>query len=136
MLNATDVTKMKTPGSATTAGWVYTDGRRLLSIAPHSGVGGAEPRPMKLNAEAIRMLSPTRLEAYTKIGLKMFGSTWSTITRAVPAPLIRAASMYSCTITWRAADSATRAIGGMNTMLRAMIELWTPAPSDAAMAIA
>src|SRR5690349_12872009 len=100
MLNATDVTKMKTPGNATTAGWVYTDGRRLLSIAPHSGVGGAEPSPMKLKAEAIRMLNPTRLEEYTKIGLKMLGSTWSTMTRKVPAPLIRAASMYSWTITW------------------------------------
>ena len=44
--------------------------------------------------------------------------------------------MYSCTMTCRVADSATRETGGTNTMLKATIELLTPAPSDDAIAIA
>ena len=56
--------------------------------------------------------------------------------RRVLAPLRRAASMYSSTMTRRVADSATRAIGAMYTMLTEMITLSRPGPSDAPIAIA
>ena len=92
--------------------------------------------PRKLRPEAMTMLSPIRPEAYTKIGLKMFGSTCDNRMHAVLAPLRRAASMYSRTMTRRVAASATREIGAMNTMLIASIEFVAPGPSDAEMAIA
>jgi hypothetical protein len=82
------------------------------------------------------MLSPISPEAYTKIGLKMFGSTCDLRMHAVLAPLRRAASMYSRTMTRRVAASATREIGAMNTMLIASTEFVTPGPSDAEIAIA
>src|SRR5262247_3979630 len=70
-------------------------------MKPHSGTGGRAPIPRKLRPEAMTMLSPIRPEAYTKIGLKMFGSTCDSKMLAVLAPLRRAASMYSRKMTRR-----------------------------------
>src|SRR3979490_650352 len=107
-------------------------------------MGGREPSPRKLRLEAMIMLKPTRPAEYTKIGLKMFGSSWVNRIAGVPAPLRRAASMYSSTMArgaprsgrGGAAGGGGGAIGATYTMLTEMITLSKPGPSDAPIAIA
>jgi hypothetical protein len=80
--------------------------------------------------------TPTRPEAYTTMLFITFGSSCVRRTRSRLAPVSRAASMYSCTATRRVAASATRATGGMNTIVTAIIAFSRPGPRDAPIAIA
>src|SRR5262245_18652918 len=105
-------------------------------MKPHSGTGGRAPMPRKLRPEAMTMLRPISPEAYTKIGLKMFGSTCDLRIYAVLVPLRRAASMYSRKMTRRVAALATREIGAINTTLIASTEFVMLGPSDAEIVIA
>src|SRR5690349_2314577 len=105
-------------------------------MAPHSGEGGAEPRPRKLKPEALTIARPMRPDVYTKMGLAMFGRSWYWMIWRGDAPATLAASTYSCTTTWRVADSATRETGGINTIVMATMVLVIPGPSAAAIPIA
>ena len=82
-------------------------------MKPHSGDGGETPRPRNERLAAITIESPTRPEAYTKIGLKMLARICVRMIVGVLAPVSRAASMNSETRTRLVAASATRARGAM-----------------------
>src|SRR6476661_4515758 len=58
-----EVMKIMTPGSAATSGDTHSAWRRLLSISPHSALGGVTPRPRKLNPAASMMQMLIRLVA-------------------------------------------------------------------------
>src|SRR2546423_5897998 len=53
-----EVMKIMTPGRAATSGDTHNAWRKLLSISPHSALGGVTPRPRKLSpaAKMIQML--------------------------------------------------------------------------------
>src|SRR5215468_4312957 len=58
-----EVMKIMTPGSAATRGDAHIPCRRLLSIRPHSALGGVTPRPRKLRPAARMMQMLMRLVA-------------------------------------------------------------------------
>src|SRR5262245_2668479 len=58
-----DVMKIITPGKAATKGETQSACRKLLSISPHSALGGVTPRPRKLSPAAKMMQMLIRLVA-------------------------------------------------------------------------
>src|SRR5262249_10842329 len=58
-----EVMKIMTPGKAATRGDTHSAWRRLLSISPHSALGGVTRRPRKLNPAAKMMQTLIRLVA-------------------------------------------------------------------------
>src|SRR5262245_20559047 len=58
-----EVMRIMTPGKAATSGDTHSAWRRLLSISPHSALGGVTPRPRKLNPAARMMQMLIRLVA-------------------------------------------------------------------------
>ena len=58
ILNPMTVTRIKRPGNVGYHHWSMRNLRPTLIMAPHSGLGGWAPRPMKLREAAIRMVSP------------------------------------------------------------------------------
>src|SRR5437016_11483373 len=64
-------------------------------MPPQLGVGGGMPAPRKLRLASAKMAAPAVSEAWTRIVLMIFGSTWAVAIRAELAPTARALSTYS-----------------------------------------
>src|SRR5688500_5585048 len=95
--------------------------RPVFSMAPHSGVGGAGPRPRKLRPLAVRIAVAIRRLVWTINGAVMLGKMWLSISRVAPAPEARAARMYSWLRTASVEARANRANDGSETAATAMI---------------
>src|SRR5438270_11539922 len=93
-LNAMTVRKIASPGIVATHHWARRS-RPLLTIAPHSGVGGVAPSPRKLKPAPVAIAAPTSIVARTIILGRMLGKI---VRRRIPHdvwPRAVAASTYS-----------------------------------------
>ena len=100
----------------------------MLTIEPHSGVGGLMPRPMKLRLAMARMDPAMDSVACTMMGAMQLGRMCLRMMRLSLAPMARAASMYSSFLMVRTAERTIRAKGGMLEMLMASIIFVTLVP--------
>ena len=66
--------------------------RPVLSIAPHSGVGGCGPSPRNESPEAVRIAVARRSVVWTTSGGVTFGRTWRHMMPLAGSPSARAAS--------------------------------------------
>jgi hypothetical protein len=80
--------------------------------------------------------SETCVLAKTRIGPSTLASRWWRTMAGTPAPLARAAAMYSRPFTCTVADSATRTTRGTKTIESEISVLARPGPSAPEMAIA
>ena len=69
-------------------------------MAPHSGVGGCTPRPIKLSPAAMVMVWATPIVACTMIGEMQLGSRWLMMMRRLLQLMDWAASIYSLSLSF------------------------------------
>src|ERR671911_165081 len=103
-----------------------------LIIAPHSGVGGTAPRPMKLNPAVSTIAAPTSNVALTIIGASVDGRMCLNRIRPRPAPMDSAAVMNSLARIARTCPRISLAYSGQMTMATARRALLSPGPPRAA----
>src|SRR5207247_4232824 len=93
-LNAIASVRIASPGNVDTHHWSKFC-VPAATIAPHSGAGGGEPRPRKLNPEKIKMALPRSSVAITTAGARQLGSTTRKRTCGSDPPSAREACTYS-----------------------------------------
>ena len=94
------------------------------------------PRPMKLSDAEDRIALATLSVAWTISGAQQFGRICSTMMRKSLAPMARAASTNSISLTESTEARSKRANRGTEEMPTAIIRLNRPGPSAAAIAMA
>src|SRR4030042_1524243 len=135
ILNPMTVIKMNSPGEVAYHHWSMRNLRPTLTMAPHSGVGGWVPSPIKLREAAMRIVSPRMRVARMMTEEKQFGRIWCRMIHRLLAPEALAAAINCFSLTARASPLTILANFGIITKATARIALFRLGPRDAATAI-